>query len=153
MAEVASVSPNAAEIAWKFVPDMSSLAGRGACVIRVTECSLSLQPEDASIADASMAATSAVKLHTASPLSLCVLATENPFWIDGLTPSTRYSVQVGGMPLPEQERDPERACIPFEKKHAKFDPSSAWAWSSAVEFVTASASQCAFLNCIFALFT
>ena len=142
LAEVATVSPNAAEIAWKFVPEISSLGGRGACVIRVTECALSLQPEDASVAAASLPAV--VQQPTESPFSLCVLATENPFWIDGLAPSTRYSVRVGGMPLPEQDRDCERACVPFGKKHAKFDPSSAWAWSSAVEFVTSAASERAF---------
>jgi hypothetical protein len=140
MAEVATVSPNAAEIAWKFVPDISSLGGRGACVIRVTECASSSQLEDASIAAASLPAP-AVQPPTSSPFSLCVLAIENPFWIDGLTPSTRYSVRIGGMPLPEQDSDGERARVPFDKKRAKFDPSSAWAWSSAVEFVTAAASE------------
>jgi hypothetical protein len=140
MTEVASVSPNAVEVAWKFVPDMSSLGGRGICVIQVTECPLS-PPTQGTSSEASFAIDAAVLPSTQSPFSLCVVANENPFWVDGLSPSTRYSVRVGGMPTPLRSTLSEYKSLALDTRHVIVDSSSAWAWSSAVQFLTPSKSE------------
>ena len=138
MAEVASVSPNAVEVAWKFVPDMSSLVGRGICVIQVTECPSPTQ-------GTSFEATNpVVSSSTQSPYSFCAVANENPFWVDGLSPSTRYSVRVGGMPTPLRTSLSECTSFAFDTRRVIVDSSSVWAWSSAVQFLTPSNSECHF---------
>ena len=140
MAEVASVSPNAAEINWKFVPDLSSLGGRGVCVIRITECLPTLPTEGASCTDESKLSdvANSSSLH---PPSSSFIASETPFWIDGLLPSTRYSVRVGGMPALQQGRVPQVNSVSAYRNRVIVDSTSAWAWSSEVQFVTPSASK------------
>lgn len=148
MAEVASVSPNAVEVAWKFVPDMSSLGGRGICVIQVTECPSPVQ-------GTSFEATKpVVSSSTQLPYSFCAVANENPFWVDGLSPSTRYSVRVGGMPTPLRTSVSECTSLVCDTRRVIVDSSSVWAWSSAVQFLTPSNSECHFTwICFFSLFT
>lgn len=141
MAEVASVSPNAAEINWKFVPDLSSLGGRGVCVIRIAECPPSLPTEGASCTDESKLSDVANSSSLHPPSSTSFIASETPFWIDGLLPSTRYSVRVGGMPALQQGRVPQVNSVSADRNRVIVDSTSAWAWSSEVQFVTPSASK------------
>jgi hypothetical protein len=135
LAEVTTVSPNAAEIAWKFVPEMSTLGGRGVCVIHVAECPVSPQAEGDRCADASMPTNALVLPSAESSFSSCIIANESPFWIEGLSASTRYSVRVGGMPSHQQSGTPE------DRRSVNVDSSSAWAWSAAVQFTTPSTSE------------
>lgn len=141
MAEVATVSPNAAEIAWKFVPEMSTLGGRGVCVIHVAECPASPQADGACGADASLPFNALASPSAESSFSSCIIANESPFWIEGLSHSTRYSVRVGGMPSHQQYGTPELNFIPSDRRSVNVDPSSAWAWSAAVQFTTPSTSE------------
>jgi hypothetical protein len=141
MAEVESVSPNAAEISWKFVPELSSLGGRGVCVLHVTECPLSLPTELALSADTTKRANVADSCSGLQPFSLSLIATENPFWIDGLSPSTRYSLRVGGMPAPKHSRITQVDSVSCDKNRVNIDSMSAWAWSSEVQFTTPSISE------------
>jgi hypothetical protein len=78
-----------------------------------------------------------------SPLySACITAADTPFWIDGLSPSTRYSVRVGAKPAPPQQSKVAGANgVLFDRKCEDADSSSVWAWSSPVEFTTAPASE------------
>jgi hypothetical protein len=133
MADVATVSPNAAEIAWKFVPDLSTLGGRGVCVVHVTE-----HPPSPSV---SSSLNISAPPPTTPPYSACMTAASSPFWIDGLSPSTRYSVRVGAKPAPLQGKVTDANGVLSDSKCEDADSSSVWAWSSPVEFTTASASE------------
>jgi hypothetical protein len=142
MAEVGSVSPNAAEINWKFVPDLSSLGGKGVCVICITECPSAHQSEESvSSYEASKLSDVADSSSQQSQFSLSLIASESPFWIDELMPSTRYSVRVGGMPAQQQSRSLQVNVIPAGNKRVNVDTTAVWAWSSEVQFVTPSASN------------
>ena len=137
MADVATVSPNAAEIAWKFVPDLASLGGRGVCVVQVTE-----RPPSPPSPSVSSPHNVAAPPPTSPLYSACITATDTPFWIDVLSPSTRYSVRVGAKPAPPQQSKVAGANgVLFDRKCEDADSSSVWAWSSPVEFTTAPASE------------
>jgi hypothetical protein len=151
MAEVTTVSPNAAEIAWKFVPDMSSLAGKGCVVIQISESSSTL-PVEGATCDGAIIHTNLADTPPCSGLasSFCVLAHESPFWIDGLMPSTRYCVRVGGMHAPTMCRSSVPKFVLLDEKHVDVESSSVWAWSSSIQFVTPSSSEYTFLLLHFA---